>query len=113
MSKTPEDLKQEIEAAKASAEGGGNNTVSNKSAVPASGVRMALRAATDMVAALVVGGGLGYGIDKWLGTKPWFMIIMFFLGAIAGFVNIYRSQTGQEYKVGLGSLDSKDKDGEN
>ena len=113
MSKTPKDLKQEIEIAKASAEDIRNNAGNSKSAIPASGARVALRATTDMVAALVVGGGLGYGLDSWLGTKPWFMIIMFFLGAIAGFVNIYRSQTGQEYKIGLGSLDDKDKKEEN
>ncbi len=109
MDKTPEELKQEIEIAKAgNAED--DSSKNNKSAIPASGARLAIRAATDMVAALVVGGALGYGLDSWLDTTPWFMIIMFFLGAAAGFVNIYRSQTGQEYKVGMGSLDSDKKD---
>jgi ATP synthase protein I len=61
----------------------------------------ALRASTDLVAALMVGGFLGYWIDHWLGTKPWGMIIFFFLGFGAGFLNIYRSQMGQTSKAGF------------
>lgn len=71
----------------------------------------ALRAATDLVAALFVGGFLGYWIDQWLGTKPWGMIIFFFLGFGAGFMNIYRAQTGQDYKVGFKEPANKDKKG--
>ena len=108
MTKTPEDLKKKIEAAKAGSNNNAENDEASDSAVvSASGARMAMRAATDMVAALVVGGALGYGLDNWLGTKPWFMITMFFLGAIAGFINIYRSQTGQDYQVGLGNINKK------
>ena len=74
-----------------------------------SGAGQALRAGTDLVAALVVGGFLGYWMDRWLGTKPWMMIIMFFLGFAAGFLNIYRAQTGQDYKIGFKET-KKDKD---
>lgn len=66
-----------------------------------SGSGQALRAGTDLVVALVVGGFLGYWIDHWLGTKPWGMIIFFFLGFAAGFLNIYRAQMGQDYKIGF------------
>lgn len=64
------------------------------------GARAGLRAATDLVAGVAVGAFLGYLLDDWLNTKPLFMIVMFFLGFIAGFMNIYRWQTGQEYGVG-------------
>ncbi len=103
MEHTPEDLKRRISAAKKaeSTKTGINQADENKETVIPSGARMAMRAATDMVSALVVGGFLGYWLDKWLDTTPWFMIIMFFLGSIAGFVNIYRSQMGQDYKVGF------------
>lgn len=100
MTEPPNDLKKRIADAKAKDEGtkeakpGRKNTASN-------GTGMALRASTDLVAGLVVGGFLGYVLDQWLNTKPWFMIIMFFIGFIAGFVNIYRWQTGQEYKIGF------------
>lgn len=59
------------------------------------------RAAADLVAAVFVGAVLGYWIDRWLDTAPWGMIIMFFLGFIAGFVNIYRYNTGQYFQVGF------------
>ena len=61
------------------------------------------------VAALIVGGFLGYWIDRWLGSKPWGMVIFFFLGFAAGFLNIYRSQTGQDYKIGFKET-TKDKE---
>ena len=44
-------------------------------------------------------------IDGWLGTKPWAMIVFFFLGSLAGILNVYRAQTGQYYKVGFRDLD--------
>lgn len=69
----------------------------------------ALRAGTDLVAALAVGIFLGYWVDRWLDTKPWGVIFFVFVGFAAGFLNIYRSQTGQDYKVGFkpGAPDSK------
>lgn len=56
-----------------------------------SGLGMALRVASDLVAGIVVGSALGYFIDKLLDTKPIFLVICFFLGFVAAFLNIYRS----------------------
>lgn len=102
MTGTPDDLKKRIADAKAREEESrlGNAGSGGKHNVIPDGARAGLRAATDLVAAVGVGAFLGYMLDSWLGTKPWFMIVMFFLGFIAGFVNIYRWQTGQEYGVG-------------
>ena len=69
----------------------------------------AMRAGTDLVAAVFVGGFLGYWIDQWLGSTPLFMIIMLFFGFGAGFLNIYRSQMGQDFKIGFKEED-KDKE---
>ena len=57
------------------------------------------RFATDLVAGLFVGGGLGWGVDWLFGhfgfhTSPAFMLIFFVLGAAAGIRNIIR--TAQE-----------------
>lgn len=49
---------------------------------------IAFRFSTEMVAALIVGGGLGWGIDWLFGTRPIFLIIMFVLGAAAGIRNV-------------------------
>lgn len=43
-----------------------------------------------LVSGTVVGLVMGYYLDKWLGTKPWLIIIFLILGIIAGFRNMYR-----------------------
>jgi len=61
------------------------------------GMAIAFRFTTEMVSALVVGGGIGYGIDwafdRWsaIHTRPWAMIAMFVLGAAAGILNVIRA----------------------
>jgi len=40
---------------------------------------------------LVVGGGIGWLLDHWLGTLPLFLLIFFFLGAGAGLLNVFRA----------------------
>jgi ATP synthase protein I len=54
------------------------------------------RFATELVAALVVGGGLGWGIDWLFGhfgyhTRPVFLVVFFVLGAAAGIRNVMRA----------------------
>ena len=44
----------------------------------------------SFVLALVLGFGGGLLLDNWLGTKPWFTFIGFFLGLAAGVLNVYR-----------------------
>tara|TARA_B100002051_G_C16498988_1_gene516855 strand:- start:401 stop:679 length:279 start_codon:yes stop_codon:yes gene_type:complete len=45
---------------------------------------------TEIIAALVVGVGIGLIVDNYLNTKPFGLIIFFILGAFAGFLNVYR-----------------------
>ena len=72
----------------------------------ASGVGFALRIATELVAALVVGGVIGYLLDQWLGTTPWLMLVFFLLGAVAGFMNVYRVMMRSTQVVGHGPKDT-------
>ncbi|MDM7945184.1 AtpZ/AtpI family protein [Oceanibaculum nanhaiense] len=53
-----------------------------------------LRIGVEMVSALAVGLGIGWLLDAWLDTKPWLMVVFFFLGAGAGVMNVYRAITG-------------------
>jgi ATP synthase protein I len=55
------------------------------------GFGLAMRIGTELVAAIAVGVGLGYVLDMWLGTKPWLMVVFFFLGSAAGMLNVYRA----------------------
>jgi ATP synthase protein I len=57
----------------------------------ASGLGIAMRMSTEFVAAVVIGGGIGWVLDNWLGTSPIFLLIFFFLGTAAGFLNVIRS----------------------
>tara|TARA_B100001057_G_scaffold133407_1_gene132785 strand:- start:291 stop:575 length:285 start_codon:yes stop_codon:yes gene_type:complete len=50
----------------------------------------ALRLGTELVAAAVVGTIIGFILDNWFGTKPWFIIIFFIIGVIAGMLNVIR-----------------------
>ena len=63
---------------------------------PPSQAGIAGRFATELVAALVVGGGLGWGVDWLFGhfghhTRPIFILVFFVLGAIAGIRNVMRA----------------------
>jgi len=65
---------------------------------PPTQLGIAGRFATELVAALVVGGGLGWGLDWLLGrfglhTRPVFLIVFFILGAAAGIRNVMRAAT--------------------
>ena len=54
------------------------------------GAGFGFKISTEIIAALVVGVGIGLLVDKYLGTKPFGLIIFFIFGAIAGFLNVYR-----------------------
>ena len=54
------------------------------------GLSLAARVGVELVAALVVGGGLGYLGDWYFGMSPWLTVIGLFLGMSAGLLNIYR-----------------------
>jgi ATP synthase protein I len=49
-----------------------------------------LKAASELVGGIVVGGLIGVGLDYWLGTKPAFSIVFFLLGAAGGLWNVIR-----------------------
>lgn len=48
------------------------------------------RVASELAAAILVGGFLGWQLDLWFGSTPWFLMILLILGTIAGFWNVYR-----------------------
>ena len=51
----------------------------------------AFRLGTELVAAVVVGTIIGFILDTWFDTKPWLIIVFFFLGSVAGILNIIRT----------------------
>lgn len=63
-------------------------------------VNMFSRVATELLAGLLIGAGVGWTIDHWLETKPWFLVIFFLLGGAAGILNLWRVVTGKGLKIG-------------
>ena len=58
------------------------------------------RVATELLAGLLIGAGIGWTIDKWMNSSPWFLIIFFLLGGTAGILNLWRIVTGKGLKIG-------------
>lgn len=54
----------------------------------------------EMAASVLIGTFIGYWADKWLGTRPWILIIGFVLGAAAGFRNLYRFVSREDLDKG-------------
>lgn len=55
------------------------------------GMAYGMRMATELVAAIIVGGLIGWVLDRWLGTTPWLFLVFFFLGFAAGVLNLLRA----------------------
>ena len=51
----------------------------------------AFKLGTELVAAVVVGTIIGFILDTWFDTKPWLIIVFFFLGSAAGMLNVIKT----------------------
>ena len=63
-----------------------------------SNIGVAFKLSTEMVAAVVVGTIIGFILDNWFGTKPWLILIFFFVGVVAGILNVIRSAKDMQSK---------------
>jgi ATP synthase protein I len=50
-----------------------------------------LRLSSELVAGVLVGAGVGWLLDRWLGISPWGMIVFLLLGFAAGVLNVMRA----------------------
>src|SRR5579871_965060 len=60
-------------------------------AARASAMARALRLSSELVAGVLVGAVIGWGIDRLLSTSPFGLIVFLLLGFAAGVVNVVRS----------------------
>lgn len=56
-----------------------------------SAIARGLRLSAELVAGVLVGAGLGWLIDRWLGSTPWGLFVFLMLGFAAGVLNVLRS----------------------
>ena len=50
-----------------------------------------LQVGIELIAGIVGGALLGWGLDHWFGTKPIFLIVLLLMGAAAGMLNAIRA----------------------
>ena len=58
----------------------------------------AFKLGTELVSAVLVGTIIGFILDTWFDTKPWLIILFFFLGSIAGILNVIKSANRMQKK---------------
>ena len=84
---TKDSFKTRLEIAKNKIEKSKNSAKTQKN----SNFGEAFKMSTELVAAVVVGTIIGFILDNWFGTKPWLILIFFFVGVVAGITNVIRS----------------------
>ena len=85
--KIPEDFKTRLKIAKSKLKKQSNLDTEKKGSF----VGSAFKLGTELVAAVAVGTIIGFILDTWFDTKPWLIIVFFFLGAAAGLLNVIRT----------------------
>ena len=83
----PEDFKTRLKIAKSKIK----KKIQSDSEKKGSFIGNAFKLGTELVAAVVVGTIIGFILDSWFDTKPWLIIIFFFLGAAAGLMNVIKA----------------------
>ena len=83
----PEDFKTRLKIAKSKIK----KQLVNDDGKRGSFMGNAFKLGTELVAAVAVGTIIGFILDSWFDTKPWLIIIFFFLGAAAGMLNVIKA----------------------
>ena len=65
-----------------------------------SGYGQAMKLSSEFIGGIAVGAGLGWVIDRWVGTSPWGLIVFLLLGFGAGILNVLRA-AGSVAEAGL------------
>ena len=90
----PEDLKTRLKIARSKIK----NQMLSERDKKGSFMGSAFKLGTELVAAVGVGTIIGFILDSWFGTKPWLIIIFFFLGAAAGMLNVIKAANRMQEK---------------
>ena len=90
----PEDFKTRLKIAKSKI----RKQVQSDSEKRGSFMGSAFKLGTELVAAVAVGTIIGFILDSWFDTKPWLILLFFFLGSIAGIMNIIRAAKRMQQK---------------
>lgn len=98
MKKMPEDIKlmderiQKLKAKEASSHSQSAETDFSRAS------KIGFRIGTELISGVIIGGAIGYLLDKLFSLQPILLIVFLFLGGIAGFLNVYRFVKSLENK---------------
>jgi ATP synthase protein I len=84
----PNDFKTRLKIARTKLKKSSKNQDNNRNS---SSMGSAFKLSTDLVAHVLVGTIIGFILDSWFDTKPWLIIIFFFLGSAAGILNVIKT----------------------
>lgn len=62
-----------------------------KSESNSAGYAQAMKLSSEFIAGVLVGAGIGWVADQWLGTSPFGLIVFLLLGFVAGVLNVLRA----------------------
>ena len=79
-----------------------SESAGNNASAKASAMARGFRLSSELVAGVLVGAVIGWGIDQLLSTSPWGLIVFFLLGFVAGVINVMRA-------AGVASSDTTDR----
>ena len=67
-----------------------NNSIITNNNENSSFMGSAFKLGTELISAVLVGTIIGFILDTWFDTKPWLIIVFFFLCSIAGILNVIK-----------------------
>ena len=95
--KRADELGKRLETAKGhSTPQGKSDATAGSQTANGSALNAAMRISTELVGGIIVGCGLGWLIDRVMGTWPAFFIVCFLLGSAAGIYNVVRAGTAMK-----------------
>jgi len=77
-----------------------------KSSTPSSG-EVAIRFATELLSAVIVGAAIGWGLDWIFRTRPALTVVFFLVGAAAGIRNVIRASKEINQRIAAAEKDKE------
>lgn len=97
MNRPPTDAPESFEARLAAAKL--RNAPADPMRVASGAMGQGFRFALEIVITTVVGSAIGWQLDRWLGSKPWLLLLFMLLGLAAGFINLFRAVSAEQKLV--------------
>lgn len=102
MNRPPTDAPESFEARLAAAKA--RNEPVDPMRIAGGAAGLGFRFALEIVITTVVGSAIGWQLDRWLGSKPWLLLLFMLLGLAAGFVNLFRAVAAEQKLVDAAPL---------